>query len=172
MSSQAQRPPRGVDPPGRSVDPGVDPRPLLAEKLGAQVLETRTDPDGTLRVVVDLAAWRPAAETLREAGFERLDFLSCVDWDDHFDLVLQAYSPTSRIVVRLVAAVARDGSAPSLSDLWPTVGWEEREAYDLFGLSFAGHPDLRRILNPESWDGHPLRRDYVDDINITRPQYF
>jgi NADH-quinone oxidoreductase subunit C len=61
---------------------------------------------------------------------------------------------------------------PTVSDLWFTADWEERECYDLFGLVFAGHPDLRRILMPEKWEGHPLRKDYEDRLDIRRPQYW
>lgn len=145
----------------------------LGEALGDHPLDQRREADGTLVVRVDPGDWRASAETLRGAGIGRLEFLTCVDWDDRFTLTLQAYAMTSRLVVRLVTDLPREGaSAPTVSDLWPTAGWEERETYDQFGVVFDGHPDLRRILNPEAWEGHPLRRDYVDHVDITRPQYF
>jgi len=53
-----------------------------------------------------------------------------------------------------------EAEVPSVADVWPTAAWHEREAYDLFGIKFAGHPDLRRILLEEAWEGHPLRKDY------------
>jgi NADH-quinone oxidoreductase subunit C len=54
----------------------------------------------------------------------------------------------------------RDPRVPTLSDLWPSANWPEREIYDLFGVRFDGHPDLRRLLNPDDWKGYPLRKDY------------
>jgi NADH:ubiquinone oxidoreductase subunit C len=146
---------------------------LLGAAIGAGLIEQRTEADGTLYARVAAAAWRPAAEFLAGSGFARLEFLTCVDWDDHFTLTLQTYGMESRTVMRLVADIPRDGvEVPTVSDLWPAADWEERETHDQFGVVFAGHPDLRRILNPETWEGHPLRRDYVDHVDITRPQYF
>ena len=120
-----------------------------------------------------LERYRAAAEVLAEQGFDRLEFLTCVDWRDHFTLTLQVYSGGARTVARLKTDVAREGvAAPTVSDLWFQANWDERETYDLFGLLFDGHPDLRRILNPEKWDGHPLRKDYVDRLDIKRPEYW
>ena len=146
---------------------------LLGAAIGAGLIEQRTEADGTLYARVAAAAWRAAAEFLAGSGFARLEFLTCVDWDDHFTLTLQTYEMESGTVIRLVASIPRDGAeVPTVSDLWPAADWEERETHDQFGVVFAGHPDLRRILNPETWEGHPLRRDYVDHVDITRPQYF
>jgi NADH:ubiquinone oxidoreductase subunit C len=62
--------------------------------------------------------------------------------------------------VRLKAAIAEGASIASVTEVWPTANWMEREVYDLFGVSFRNHPDLRRILLPPDWEGHPLRKDY------------
>ena len=59
----------------------------------------------------------------------------------------------------------------SICDLWPAADWQEREVYDMFGIEFREHPDLRRILLPEEWVGHPLRKDYRDDSVIPRTDY-
>lgn len=161
--------PEAAAAPTRSADVAA----LLAAAIGAGLIEQRTETDGTLYARVAAAAWRAAAESLAGSGFARLEFLTCVDWDNHFTLTLQTYEMESRTVVRLVADIPRDGvDVPTVSDLWPAANWEERETHDQFGVVFAGHPDLRRILNPERWEGHPLRRDYVDHVDITRPQYF
>jgi len=132
-----------------------------------------TAPDGALCLLAPRSGYRRLAEAVRAAGMDRLDFLSCVDWGHHFTLVLQTYSFASGLTVRLRTQLAREGhEVPTVTDLWFLADWEERETFDQFGIVFSGHPDLRRLLNVESWEGHPLRKDYVDRVDITRPQYF
>lgn len=145
----------------------------ITERLGGQISCALTGPDEVLLIRLELENYRPAAEVLWERGLHRLDFLTCVDWRDHFTLTLQVHSMESGAVARIACDLPRDGvAAPTVSDLWFLANWEEREAHDLFGLPFADHPDLRRILLPQAWEGHPLRKDYVDRLSIERPQYF
>ena len=67
---------------------------------------------------------------------------------------------TYRRQVRLEAAVPADGSLPTVTSVYPTADWQERETYDMFGVIFTGHPNLTRILMPDDWEGHPQRKDY------------
>jgi NADH-quinone oxidoreductase subunit C len=67
--------------------------------------------------------------------------------------------------------VATGGSVPTVQRVWPSAGWPEREVWDLFGIVIEGHPDLRRILMPEDWEGHPLRKDYPVQIRKTPATY-
>lgn len=142
-------------------------------ELGPSLIGYHDTDDGALCLRVQLSGYRRAAEIVRGHGIDRLDFITCVDWRDHLMLTVQGYGIESRLQVRLSVPVARDAQeVPTVTDLWSLADWEERETYDQFGLIFAGHPDLRRLLNPDGWEGHPLRKDYVDRVDITRPQYF
>jgi NADH-quinone oxidoreductase subunit C len=79
---------------------------------------------------------------------------------DRFDVITHLLSLDKRHRLRVKTALNENDEIPSLYPLWKTANWLEREAYDLFGVIFAGHPDLRRILLPENWEGYPLRKDY------------
>lgn len=116
------------------------------------------------------------AEQVQQVGLRlrdelKMNYLAClsaVDWkDEGFEVVYHVLElGTSRRIV-LRARVPRDNpSLPTVTPVWPTANWHEREAWDLMGVRFEGHPDLRRILMREDWVGHPLRKDYVDQ----RPQ--
>ncbi len=98
-----------------------------------------------------------------ETPFDYLSDLTCVHWPDRdetpFEVVYNLYSISKNERVRLKAAAGEAG-LDSVTNVWPTANWMEREAYDLFGVVFNNHPDLRRLLLPKDWDGHPLRKDY------------
>lgn len=101
---------------------------------------------------------------LRDEG--RFDY--CVDVtavhypqrEKQFDLLWILYSFEHNQRMRVKIMIADGDSVPSVVSLWPTANWLEREVYDMFGIRFDGHPDLKRILLPDGWKGHPLRKDY------------
>jgi NADH-quinone oxidoreductase subunit C len=108
-----------------------------------------------------------AKEVLRfmkaERGFNYLADLSCAHWPDEgrIDVVYQVRNLSNREQVRVrVPLSVEDPSTDTVSDVWRTANWLEREVYDLMGVQFAGHPDLRRIMLPEDFEGHPLRKEY------------
>lgn len=98
------------------------------------------------------------------ASFRLLSDVSCADFPGapgRFRLAYQLYSLDSGARVRLrVWAGADDPTVDSVVPVWPTANWHEREVYDLMGVRFRGHPDLARIMMPDDWEGHPLRKDY------------
>ena len=123
---------------------------------------------GELTLVVPRDRLRRAAELLRaEPGleFNFLSDISAVDrfpTEPRFELNYHLLSIPLRQTLRLRVPVpgGAESVAESMTSVWPTANWHEREIYDLFGVRFQGHPDLRRILMPEDWEGYPLRKDY------------
>lgn len=109
----------------------------------------------------------PVMQFLRDdvdLQYNMLTNLCGVDWieeDERFEVVYHLLSIPNRdrICIKVRAAEA-DPTVPSVVGVWPTANWHEREVYDMFGVVFEGHPDLRRILMPADWEGHPLRKDY------------
>jgi NADH-quinone oxidoreductase subunit C len=100
----------------------------------------------------------------REVPFNFLSDITCVDWypsEPRFEVIYHLLSVPRKERVRL--KVRLDGSSPvveSVTPVWPGANYFEREIFDLFGIRFTGHPYLRRLLMPEDWEGHPLRKDY------------
>ena len=99
-----------------------------------------------------------------ELSFDYLLDISSVDnsgEEPRFEVVYELYSLTLAVHLRLKLTVSEAVSAvDTVSDIWPTANWHEREVYDMFSITFTNHPDLTRILMPEDWEGHPLRKDY------------
>jgi NADH-quinone oxidoreductase subunit C len=96
-------------------------------------------------------------------AFALLSDLSCADFPDapdRFRLAYQLYAIESGTRVRLRVWAGAEPEVDSVTPVWPTANWHEREVYDMFGVRFRNHPDLTRILMPTDWEGHPLRRDY------------
>jgi NADH-quinone oxidoreductase subunit C len=105
-----------------------------------------------------------AARLVRDAGFNFLEDVTCVDLapdEPRFRVVYHILSHSMKQRVRLVVlADSVDPVVDSITHVWPSANFYEREIFDLFGVRFGGHPDLRRIMMPEEWEGHPLRKDY------------
>ncbi|MEX1157877.1 MAG: NADH-quinone oxidoreductase subunit C, partial [Thermomicrobiales bacterium] len=121
----------------------------------------------TVHVVAErLAEVASLLRDSQELAYSHVSDLTAVDMlslrrSPRFDVVVTLYSIKHRKRLRLKAAVEEHQSCPTLTGVYKAAGWLEREAYDMFGIVFDGHPDLRRMLLPEDWDeGHPLRKDY------------
>jgi NADH-quinone oxidoreductase subunit C len=93
-----------------------------------------------------------ACEAVKKAGYNFLEDVTAVDW--------YPSEPRFQIVYLIVLLDGDSASLDSITQVWPAANFYEREIFDLFGVHFAGHPNLRRIMMPEDWNGHPLRRDY------------
>jgi NADH-quinone oxidoreductase subunit C len=140
----------------------------LREQFGQALLEVRAWRNETTVVLAPQDLVR-VCRFLRDDPDLAFDFLSDVTGVDRlmlpessprFEVVYHVYSLQYRRRLRLKVRVGNGQAVPTVTDLWPTANWHEREVYDLFGVPFEGHPDLRRILMPDDWDGHPLRKDY------------
>lgn len=135
----------------------------LKEQFGADISETSTYL-GQNFLVCQPAAGIPVLEHLKlEADFDYLVDVTAVDWPkraDRFDVVYILYSFSRNERMRVKIQIP-DGYKPQSSvGVHLTANWLEREVYDMFGIEFAGHPDMRRILMPDEWQGYPLRKDY------------
>jgi NADH-quinone oxidoreductase subunit C len=156
---------------------------VLEERFGAAITSKKLDAIDPF-VVVDVGHLVDICQFLRDDPRLLFDMLNCVTgvdyletdpkkapkagYEPHLEVVyhLSSIPHRHRFVLKLVLPRWKDGVVgqipvvPSVSHIWPTADWHERETFDLCGIDFTGHPDLRRILLAEDWEGYPLRKDY------------
>jgi NADH-quinone oxidoreductase subunit C len=143
--------------------------PAIAKLLAwnsAAVEAAKFDRD-EMTIYIERSAIRQACVLLRDHPDCPFDFLAdvtCVDWfpsEPRFEVVYHLLSIAKKERVRLKVRLGSSSLAlDSVTSVWPAANYFEREVYDLFGMRFTGHPHLRRLLMPEDWEGHPLRKDY------------
>ena len=163
---KAPAPPAGPPdpPPPAGQQPPAFVAALEAALPGAVTHVSYWVGDWTLVVGVDRLV--EVGTRLRDLAGAAFDFCSDVtasDWPvrpQRFDLVYMLYSTRHCHRIRVKTRVADGEAVPTVSGIWPAAGWLEREVFDMFGVRFAGHADLRRILMPDDWQGHPQRKDY------------
>ncbi|HEX2748502.1 MAG TPA: NADH-quinone oxidoreductase subunit C [Verrucomicrobiales bacterium] len=135
----------------------------LQEKFAAAFVST-SEFRGEITVVLRLEGLVPAMSWLRdELAYDMLLDASSVDHmgsEPRFEMVYELYSLTGKSHLRIKAAVAEGAEVPTVSHLWPTADWHEREIFDMMGIPFKGHPDLRRILMWDGYPHYPLRKDF------------
>jgi NADH-quinone oxidoreductase subunit C len=165
----AAAPPKPATPPPPR-EPLIKPVPLdnnlvkrYKARFGEALVEAWLDRQQAILVVQLRRLLEIAQYSRDEEQFDLLTDLTAVDWprrEKRFDLVLNLYSIEKNERLRIKAQAGDGEPAPSVHTVWPTANWLEREVYDMFGIVFEGHPNLKRLLLPEEWQGHPLRKDY------------
>jgi NADH-quinone oxidoreductase subunit C len=166
----AAKPPAAAAPPRPPAPPKEGPVALdndlvkrYKEKFGPAILEAWTDRKQAILVVARELLAEIAIFSRDNEKFDWLSDLTAVDWpkrEKRFDIVLNMYSMEKNERLRLKVQASADERVPSVQGVWSTTNWMEREVYDMFGVIFEGHPDLKRILLPDEWQGFPLRKDY------------
>jgi NADH-quinone oxidoreductase subunit C len=140
----------------------------LLRRFGDAVHDFTTDGTKDPYFRVRPERWLEVATALRdeaEFGFEFLQNLTAVDWikQDVLEVVYHLWSYAQRHGCVVKIALPRDKpEVPSVAAVWRAADWSEREQFDLLGIAFIGHPDLRRIMLPDDWPGHPMRKDYQE----------
>lgn len=124
-----------------------------------------------LNVQVEPAQWKELARGLRNSAmhFDYLFCLTCVDWKTHMTMVYHLSSTSHRHNIVVKAKV--DRSQPEIEtvcDIWRTAEFHEREVFELFGVVFLNHPDLRKLILTDDFEGYPLRKDFEDPINMIK----
>lgn len=152
---------------------------LVREKFSQAVVETG-EFRGEQTIVVQPDFFTGVCSYLQKSlRYNFLSTVTAVDWPERlprFDVVYQLLSLPNQCALRLKVRVGERGEAhprvPSVCAIWPGANWYEREVYDLFGIEFSGHPDLRRILMPPDWTTHPLRKDYpLTGFDLPEPHW-
>jgi len=136
---------------------------LVRERFGDKVLDSKLEELATY-LVVDPGQILEVCEFLRRdprLEMDHLELLGGVDYKDRIEVVYVTYSMRYRHRFTVKCRLPREGPRIStVESIWAVANWHEREAYDMFGIVFEGHSDLRRILCPDDWTGYPLRKDY------------
>jgi NADH-quinone oxidoreductase subunit C len=162
------KPPAAAAPtgPAEPAPPADKPLPASITALQAALPDAVSHVSfwvGDWTVVVPAARLIEVARHLRDAGFDFCSDVTASDWPQRpqrFDVVYALYSIRDRQRLRVKVRAGEHEPVPSVTPIWPAANWLEREVYDMFGVTFTGHPDLRRLLMPDDWQGHPQRKDY------------
>jgi len=170
--------PAAAEKPAAAAGPAAPPKPpagptpqpwdddfvrRVRERFGGAIKESLTYLGQNFLVVEASSIVSICGYLKHEEQFDFLTDLTALDYpkrEKRFEVIYQLYSFPRNVRLRLKAPLGETETIESVTSLWKAANWLEREAFDMFGIRFAGHPDLRRILLPEEWQGHPLRKDY------------
>ncbi|NOT24781.1 MAG: NADH-quinone oxidoreductase subunit C [Acidobacteria bacterium] len=154
--------------------------PAIIDALSALVADTAFEPGSSVDCPViyvpadRLVATCTALRDSQSFRFEVLVEVTAADYfprDPRFEIVYNLLSVSRRERLRLKVRATAATAVPTVQGVWASAGWLEREVWDMFGVVFDGHPDLRRLLMPEDWEGHPQRKDYPVQIKKTVQTY-
>ena len=139
---------------------------VLAAAFAGALADVRVQEPDTVVARCTCAVLKDVARRLKahpEIGYETLNFVAGVDQVGHLESVYHVYSWKTNTYLELHVEVPEaEAEVDSVCDVWPAADWHERESWDMVGIKYLGHPDLRRILLKDDFVGHPLRKDYVD----------
>jgi NADH-quinone oxidoreductase subunit C len=139
------------------------PENAAVKALTALATDAKYDRD-ELTITVARENIIDAAKAVQQAGYNFLEDVTAVDWypsEPRFQITYHIVSMSLKERIRLIVRLDTDDAAvDSITPVWPSANFYEREVFDLFGVHIAGHPNLKRIMMPEDWNGHPLRKDY------------
>ena len=124
-----------------------------------------------LNILIDATDWKPLAIQLRNEpnGYDYLFCLTCIDWKTHLTMVYHLSSTSHRHTIVIKAKTDRTNPViETVSDIWKTAIFHEREVFELFGVHFNNHPDLRKLILTDDFEGYPLRKDFEDPINMIK----
>lgn len=148
--------------PSALASTGQETAERAKSAFGEKILEIQTCPTDVI-LKVGPGAWKEVHAFLKADGYNMFVSVSAVDWikEGIMWVVSHVYDTKKRRRISVKTDVPRDiAGVDSLASIWEGANWHERECFDLSGVTFAGHPDLRRILCAPDWEGHPLRKDY------------
>ena len=166
--AHASKPAAPVGPPDQPPPAGAEPPGFIAalqEAVPGSVSQVSYWV-GDWTIIVPVSRLLEVARHLRDApaaAFDTCSDVTATDWPlrpERFDLVYCLYSTRHHHRIRVKARAGETDPVPSMTNVWPAANWLEREVYDMFGVNITGHPDRRRILMPEDWQGFPQRKDY------------
>ena len=138
----------------------------LAEAFAGELDDVRVQEPDTVVARLDRAKLKDVATRLKahpELAYETLNWIAAVDLGGQLESVYNVYSWKTNTWIEIHVPVTRaKAEVDTVTDVWPAADWHEREAWDMMGIRYLGHPDLRRILLKDDFVGHPLRKDYID----------
>ncbi len=141
----------------------------LKEKFGEKILDAKIQRARRVVITINRDDIYEVCKYLYENGYEYLSCISAVDYEDRFESVYHIFNAKTRVLVQIKAIIPKDDpKIKSVYSIWKAADWFEREAYDMMGIVYEGHPDLRRILLPHDFKGFPLRKDF----KLTPAQWF
>ncbi|NOY48307.1 MAG: NADH-quinone oxidoreductase subunit C [Chlorobi bacterium] len=152
-------------------DENPEENPITPEPVNSSLLEFTQEESQFLNISAPPEHLHALMSQLKSNDLTRFDYLFClsgIDWGEELGVVYHLESTTHRhsIVVKVKTKGRETPNLDSVYDIWATAEFHEREVFDFFGIKFNNHPNLKRLFLTEDWDGYPLRKDYVDEINM------